>query len=107
MSRTRKMRVAPLALLALSGALAGCSATDPYEKAGIWRPSGVNEANIAAQVANPADLVRGRGDTSGSVRSSGTAGERLWQGGPAPRPQGPGAQQAGGGQRGGGQEATR
>ncbi len=106
MSRTRKMRVAPLALLALSGALAGCSATDPYEKAGIWRPSGVNGANIAAQVANPADLVRGRGEAGGSVRSSGPAVERMWQGANAQRTQGPGAQQ-GGGARGGAQDATR
>lgn len=106
MSRTRKMRVAPLALLALAGALAGCSATDPYEKAGIWRPSGVNDANIAAQVANPADLVRGRGDAGGSVRGAGVAVERMWQGTPAQRPQGQGAQQ-GGAQRPGAQEATR
>ena len=106
MSRTRKMRVAPLALLALSGALAGCSATDPYEKAGIWRPSGVNEANIAAQVANPADLVRGRGETGGAVRSGGPAVERMWQGGPAQRTQGQGAQ-PGGGARAGAQDATR
>ena len=110
MSRTRKMRVAPLALLALCGAIAGCSQTDPYERAGIWRPSGVNDANIAAQVANPADLVRGRGDGQGSVRGSSTAVERLWQGGPA-RAQG--AQGQGGAQQGGafgqraGQEAQR
>ncbi len=94
MSRTRKMRV-PLALLALCGAIAGCSATDPYERAGIWRPSGVNEANIAAQVANPADLVRGRGDAGVSVRSGSTAVERLWQGPPAQRQGGQGERQGG------------
>lgn len=106
MSRTRKMRVAPLALLALGGALAGCSATDPYERAGIWRPSGVNEANIAAQVANPADLVRGRGEAGGSVRGSSTAVERLWQGAPAQR-QGQGGQQGTGFLPRAGQEAQR
>lgn len=109
MSRTRKMRVAPLALLApLLGPLAGCSATDPYERAGIWRPSGVNDANIAAQVANPNDLVRGRGDGQGSVRGSSTAVERLWQGAAGQRP-GQGAAQPASAMapRGGGQEATR
>jgi hypothetical protein len=110
MSRTRKMRVAPLALLALSGvALAGCSMTDPYERAGIWRPSGVNEANIAAQVANPGDLARGRGDAGGSVRGASGAVERLWQGGAGPRQANQqGGQQGGGlGQRAGGPEAQR
>lgn len=40
-------------------ALAGCDATWPYDRPGTWRPSGVVDANIAASVVNPSDLVRG------------------------------------------------
>ena len=86
MSRTRKIRV-PLLFLAVGLALAGCSKYDPYERAGIWKPSGVNDANIAAMVADPADLTRGREKAGGTVRTATTAVERLWQGGPQQRPQ--------------------
>lgn len=44
-----------LALLAL----AGCDATDPYMRDGVWRPNGANESNLRAMVASPSDLVRG------------------------------------------------
>ena len=93
MSWTRKIRV-PLAMYrtpALAGilllgslALAGCSQTDPYQRSGTWKPSGVNTANIASMVANPADLSRGRGETTGTVRSATGAVTRMWQGPPAP-----------------------
>jgi hypothetical protein len=33
---------------------------DPYQRDGAWHPAGVNEANLADQVANPNDLIRGR-----------------------------------------------
>ena len=52
------MRYASLALTLL--AIAGCAVTEPYLRAGTWRPTGVNEANIAAQIIQPSDLVRGR-----------------------------------------------
>ncbi len=45
-----------IALLLLF-ALAGCEATDPYLRAGAWRPNGANEANLRAMVVMPADLV--------------------------------------------------
>lgn len=94
MDRHRKIRVSvPLAGLALAASLAGCASTDPYHRAGIWTPAGVNDANIAAQVANPTDLARGRGNVTGTVRSAATAVDRLWQGAP-PRQQGQGQQQA-------------
>jgi len=99
MSRTRKIGV-PSAMLLGILALAGCSQTDPYERAGVWRPSDVNSANIAAQVANPADLVRGREDNRGSVRVPTAAVDRLWAGTPTQRPQGgQGGRQGGGGER--------
>lgn len=40
-------------------ALGGCSVFDPYQREGTWRPTGANDANIAAQIARPSDLVRG------------------------------------------------
>jgi hypothetical protein len=93
--RASKARIGmAFAGLALAATLSGCERLDPFHREGIWTPSGVNNANIAAQVANPADLARGRADSSGSVRSATTAVERLWQSGPAQRPPGQ-AQQPG------------
>lgn len=51
------MRTIPLFAILL--VLAGCDATWPYYRPGTWRPTGVADANIAASVANPSDLVRG------------------------------------------------
>jgi type IV pilus biogenesis protein CpaD/CtpE len=52
--------------IALVGMLAGCAASDPLLNPNLWQPSGVNEANIAAQVADPADLTHGRQSASGT-----------------------------------------
>ncbi|MDQ2801489.1 MAG: hypothetical protein M3Y41_01935 [Pseudomonadota bacterium] len=49
-----------IALPLLACGLGGCAATDPLTRPVLWNPSGVNEANIAVQVVNPADLVQGR-----------------------------------------------
>jgi hypothetical protein len=38
-------------------ALAGCDGTDPDTRAGVWRPSGANAANLRAMVLVPSDLV--------------------------------------------------
>jgi hypothetical protein len=51
------MRYASLTLALL--AMAGCEATEPYLRAGTWRPTGTNDLNIAAQIIRPSDLVRG------------------------------------------------
>jgi type IV pilus biogenesis protein CpaD/CtpE len=48
------------------GMLTGCAATDPLLNPNLWQPSGVNEANIAAQVADPADLTHGRAAAAGT-----------------------------------------
>ncbi len=86
MSRTRKIRV-PSALMLAAFALAGCAQVDPYQREGIWKPVGANDANLATMVANPADLSRGRADSRGSVRTPTAAVDRLWTGAPAQRPQ--------------------
>lgn len=51
------MRYASITLALL--AVAGCEATDPYLREGTWRPTGTNDLNIAAQIIQPSDLVRG------------------------------------------------
>lgn len=44
------------------GTLAGCSNRDPYKRDDVWYPTGSNAANLAIQVADPADLAGGRGN---------------------------------------------
>ena len=51
-----------LAVVACLTMLAACDNRDPYKRDDVWYPSGSNAANLAAQVANPADLAGGRGD---------------------------------------------
>ena len=69
------------ALLLALLAICGCEQTDPYRRTGMWQPEGVNAGNIAAQVADPSVLVRGRGRTGGT-RDGVEAAERLVQGRP-------------------------
>ncbi|MGC8470382.1 MAG: hypothetical protein ACP5NI_10795 [Acetobacteraceae bacterium] len=52
-----------LAALALPLAFAGCHYMDPTTRPGMWKPDRAVQENLAAQVANPADLVRGQGST--------------------------------------------
>lgn len=52
------MRYALILLLALSG----CAAEDPLTRPGLWQPVGANDANLAAMVADPDDLVTGVSD---------------------------------------------
>jgi hypothetical protein len=52
----------PLVLL-LALIAGGCTMTgNPMYRAGTWHPTGANEANLAAEVANPHDLVAGEGE---------------------------------------------
>jgi type IV pilus biogenesis protein CpaD/CtpE len=62
--------------------MAGCSGAnylDPYQKPYTWHPSGAPAANLAAQLANPHDLVSGRGSAEGDTKDSTLAIERVWQ----------------------------
>ncbi len=72
------MRTRPLALpmplgagLLLGGALLmlGACTEDPFDRPGTWRPSGANEANLRAQIVDPAQLRRvvGAGTDRGSA----------------------------------------
>jgi len=51
-----------LMLIAGSGLLSACARTDTYNRPYTWHPTHANTANIAAQVADPRDLVVGHGD---------------------------------------------
>jgi hypothetical protein len=50
---------------------------DPYQREGTWQPEHVNDANIAAMVANPQHLVQGVGDPESSGELSAAAVRRL------------------------------
>ena len=69
-------------LLALAAALlvmlTGCEERDPLRRTDVWYPTGANAANIAAMVANPNDLIRGRGAHGGDGTEAATAVDRLW-----------------------------
>ncbi len=41
---------------------AGCAAEDPLTRPGLWNPTGANEANLRAMIADPNDLVTGAVD---------------------------------------------
>lgn len=56
---------------------AGCADVDPYRRPGVWRPSGVNAANIASSVVQPADLVRGRGARHADGEQAASAVQRM------------------------------
>ena len=58
-------------------ALAGCDATDPYLRRGVWRPNGANEANLRAMVVSPSDLVRGVDSAAGNGQQAAAALDRL------------------------------
>lgn len=83
------------ALLALL-LLAGCASTDPYQRAGMWQPTGANSRNLAAMVANPYDLIRGRGERGTSGPEGTTPVTRLWAGRTTPLPASGSQQSAGG-----------
>ena len=72
-------------LMALLG-LAACAETDPYSRAFSWQPTGANANNIAAQVANKNDLIRGRGVSRSDGVESVQPIYRLYEGNPKPLP---------------------
>ena len=71
-------RFGRLACLALLFGTAGCAGlNDPFKRAGTWQPENLNNANIAAMVANPKHLEYGVGDDSSPGEISAAAVHRL------------------------------
>ena len=60
---TRPVAAARRAVALLGGALLalGACTDDPFERPGTWRATGVNDANMRAQIVDPAQLQRGAG----------------------------------------------
>jgi len=75
-----KCAAAAVALLAL----AGCDNIDPLKRPYMWNESGVNQQNIAAMAANPADLYHGRDTPKRKVAVESDAIEHFWNGKPTP-----------------------
>jgi hypothetical protein len=75
----------------LIGALlvAGCSydTTDPYQRPGTYNPTGDNDANLRAMVANPHDLVEGTGPGLSTGAEAAPPVARLLAGKRYPLPQ--------------------
>ncbi len=70
-------RLALLAvLLASCLGVAGCQ-YDPWQREGTWTPTGVNDANLAAMVANPADLYGNPGSPFSRGSAAVPAVDRL------------------------------
>ena len=58
--------------------VAGCQNTDPLTRQnGDWRPAGVNQDNLAAEIENPADLTTGVADDGGDAGQAAAAIDRL------------------------------
>ena len=96
---TRHLRPV-LAFGVCAGLLAGCGNRDPYKRDDVWYPTGANAANLAAQVAHPADLVRGQNDPRQAAGGPARSVSRVWS--DTPKSLTPGASGGGGGSGSGG-----
>jgi type IV pilus biogenesis protein CpaD/CtpE len=66
-----------LAATAATALLAGCNTYDPQLRAGLWHPTHPSHTNTVLMVANPADLVRGRGVSGSDGQLAAAAIDRL------------------------------
>ena len=71
--------VVRVAVIASVLVLAACQDMDPYTRANTWQPTGANAGNIAAMVANPYDLIRGRGVDRIDAKASDRAIDHIWE----------------------------
>jgi hypothetical protein len=62
------------------------SHTDQAARGNVWRPSGANEINLAAMVANPSDLLQGVGMPNADGQEAAAAVLRLRAGHVKPLP---------------------
>jgi type IV pilus biogenesis protein CpaD/CtpE len=92
-----------LALTVSLIALAGCDSRDPYLRTDVWKPTGANAGNIAAMVADPHDLISGRGSVAQNANEPALAVNHIWL--DHPKPLSPGAS-ASGGSSGGSQSGS-
>lgn len=87
--------------------LTGCgiAARDSWDDPGSWRGTGVNDMNLQAMVANPNDLIAGRGERGASAVLATTAVNRYLTDKvkALPKAGGFGIGGGGGGEAGGGQ----
>ena len=75
-ARARDLR--RCACLALLLGATGCAGwDDPFQRPGTWQAEGVNEANLAAMVADQSHLVQGVGDEGSPAALSAAAVHRL------------------------------
>ncbi|MBU6497147.1 MAG: hypothetical protein KGJ41_02265 [Rhodospirillales bacterium] len=65
------------AVILLPLALGGCDTIDPFKRPGMWRPDDANAFNLQAQVADPHDLVMGRGTDMADGDTAAKAIERM------------------------------
>ena len=64
-------------ILALPLLCLGCAQTDPYLRPDLWAPDGAPQADLAAQVADPHDLIAGHG--AAAPAQYGPQGvQRIW-----------------------------
>ncbi len=81
------IRTAPCVALLCVISIGGCAWTDPTEgEPGRWHPVGANDANLAAEIANPSDLLRGRGIETADGQMAAVAVARLRRGHVKPLP---------------------
>jgi uncharacterized membrane protein YgcG len=104
MTGGRKMRIFMVVRVASFGGvlgLAGCQDLDPYTRSGTWQPTGANQGNLAAMVANPYDLIHGRGSPTTDGKEPTLAINRISTDTPKPLLD-PGGGSSSGGSGGGG-----
>ena len=83
-------------------ALAGCAERDPYLRTDVWRPTGANAQNMVAMMADPHDMIRGRGVTRVDAHVPTIAIDRMWSGRTSKLPSLSGSSSGGGGDSGSG-----
>lgn len=59
-----RQRNALLAIAVITLPLASCTQYGAWNSQGMWQPIGSNSANLRAMIANPQDIVSGRGSVT-------------------------------------------
>jgi type IV pilus biogenesis protein CpaD/CtpE len=67
-----------VALIGLILGLTSCEQMNPYTRTDTWQPTGANAGNISAMVADPYDLIRGRGVDRVDSKESNVAIGHVW-----------------------------